>query len=196
MVRWCSYGCRRKKKKKKKRMRIAETGGDALHRCLRFVGRVAMARKRDWAKKKKMKKKRERMRAFLIQTRTAPNFRRCCRRVLVVVVVDESNANVVASPSRTKRDLTSRRAEICSRRSTSRHKAQPRPIHVCTLCIYVLEQTREKCSTRSRTLSEIRTDTRNTMTLETILIQSLPIGIDLTGLDRTCLYSLVTIDVA
>lgn len=34
------------------------------------------------------------------------------------------------------------------------------------------------------------------MTLETILIQSLPIGIDLTGLDRTCLYSLVTIDVA
>lgn len=135
---------------------------------------------------------------FFIQTRTAPNFRRCCRRVLVVVmvVVDESNANVVASPSRTKRDLTSRRAESCSRRSTSRHKAQPRPIHVCTLCIYVLEQTREKCSTRSRTLSEIRTDTRNTMTLETILIQSLPIGIDLTGLDRTCLYSLVTIDVA
>lgn len=180
-------------------MRIAETGGDALHRCLRFVGRVAMARKRNWAKRKKMKKKkRERMRAFFIQTRTAPNFRRCCRRVLMVmVVVDESNlANVVASPSRTKRDLTSRRAESCSRRSTSRHKAQPRPIHVCTLCIYVLEQTREKCSTRSRTLSEIRTDTRNTMTLETILIQSLPIGIDLTGLDRTCLYSLVTIDVA
>lgn len=179
-------------------MRIAETGGDALHRCLRFVGRVAMARKRNWAKRK-MRKKRERMRAFLIQTRTAPNFRRCCRRVLVVVVVmvvDESNANVVASPSRTKRDLTSRRAESCSRRSTSRHKAQPRPIHVCTLCIYVLEQTREKCSTRSRTLSEIRTDTRNTMTLETILIQSLPIGNDLTGLDRTCLYSLVTIDVA
>lgn len=179
-------------------MRIAETGGDALHRCLRFVGRVAMARKRNWTKKKKMrKKKRERMRAFFIQTRTAPNFRRCCRRVLVVmVVVDESNANVVASPSRTKRDLTSRRAESCSRRSTSRHKAQPRPIHVCTLCIYVLEQTREKCSTRSRTLSEICTYTRNTMTLETILIQSLPIGIDLTGLDRTCLYSLVTIDVA
>lgn len=180
-------------------MRIAETGGDALHRCLRFVGRVAMARKRNWAKKKKkMKKKRERMLAFLIQTRTAPNFRRRCRRglVVVMVVVDESNANVVASPSRTKRDLTSRRAESCSRRSTSRHKAQPRPIHVCTLCIYVLEQTREKCSTRSRTLSEIRTDTRNTMTLETILIQSLPIGIDLTGLDRTCLYSLVTIDVA
>lgn len=180
-------------------MRIAETGGDALHRCLRFVGRVAMARKRNWAKRKKKKKKRERMRAFLIQTRAAPNFRRRCCRVLVVVVVmvvDESNANVVASPSRTKRDLTSRRAESCSRRSTSRHKAQPRPIHVCTLCIYVLEQTREKCSTRSRTLSEIRTDTRNTMTLETILIQSLPIGIDLTGLDRTCLYSLVTIDVA
>lgn len=182
-------------------MRIAETGGDALHRCLRFVGRVAMARKRNWAKKKKMKKKkRERIRAFLIQTRTAPIFRRCCRRVLMVmVVVDESNANGVASPSRTKRDLTSRRAESCSRRSTSRHKAQPRPIHVCTLpylCIYVLEQTREKCSPRSRTLSEIRTDTRNTMTLETILIQSLPIGIDLTGLDRTCLYSLVTIDVA
>lgn len=180
-------------------MRIAETGGDALHRCLRFVGRVAMARKRNWEKRKKMKKKkRERTRAFFIQTRTAPNFRRCCRRVLMVmVVVDESNlANVVASPSRTKRDLTSRRAESCSRRSTSRHKAQPRPIHVCTLCIYVLEQTREKCSTRSRTLSEIRTDMRNTMTLETILIQSLPIGIDLTGLDRTCLYSLVTIDVA
>lgn len=44
-------------------MRIAETGGDALHRCLRFVGRVAMARKRNWAKRKK-KKKRERMRAF------------------------------------------------------------------------------------------------------------------------------------
>lgn len=132
VVRWCSYGCRREKKKK--RRRIAETGGDALHRCLRFVGRVAMARKRNWAKKKKMKKKRERMRAFLIQTRTAPNFRRCCRRVLMVmVVVDESNANVVASPSRTKRDLTSRRAESCSRRSTSRHKAQPRPIHVCTL---------------------------------------------------------------
>lgn len=113
-------------------MRIAETGGDALHRCLRFVGRVAMARKRNWAKRKK-KKKRERMRAFfLIQTRTAPNFRRCCRRVLMVVVVmvvDESNANVVASPSRTKRDLTSRRAESCSRRSTSRHKAQPRPIY-------------------------------------------------------------------
>lgn len=194
MVRWYSYGCRGNKKKK--RMRIAETGGDALHRCLRFVGRVAMARKRNWAKKKK-KKKRERMRAFFHQTRTAPNFPRCCRRVLMVmVVVDESNANVVASPSRTKRDLTSRRAESCSRRSTSRHKAQPRPIHVCTLCKYVLEQTREKCSTRSRTLSEIRTDTRNTITLETILIQSLPIGIDLTGLDRTCLYSLVTIDVA
>lgn len=126
-------------------MRIAETGGDALHRCLRFVGRVAMARKRNWAKRKK-KKKRERMRAFFHQTRTAPNFRRCCRRglvVVVMVVVDESNANVVASPSRTKRDLTSRRAESCSRRSTSRYKAQPRPIHVCTLCIYVLEQTRE-----------------------------------------------------
>lgn len=108
-------------------MRIAETGGDALHRCLRFVGRVAMARKRNWAKKKK---KRERMRAFLIQTRTAPNFRRCCRRVLMMmVVVDESNANVVASPSRTKRDLTSRRAESCSRRSTSRHEAQL--MHIC-----------------------------------------------------------------
>lgn len=132
VVCWCSYGCRRKKKK---RMRIAETGGDALHRCLRFVGRVAMARKRNWEKRKK-KKKRERMRAFFHQTRAAPNFRRCCRRVLMVmvVVVDESNlANVVASPSRTKRDLTSRRAESCSRRSTSRHKAQPRPIHVCTL---------------------------------------------------------------
>lgn len=58
-------------------MRIAETGGDALHRCLRFVGRVAMARKRDWAKKKK--KKRERMRAFL--------FKHALRRIFVVVVV-------------------------------------------------------------------------------------------------------------
>lgn len=154
MVRWCSYGCRRKKKK---RVRIAETGGDALHRCLRFVGRVAMARKRNWAKKKKVKKKRERMRAFLIQTRTAPNFRRCCRRGLVVVVmmvVDESNANVVASPSRTKRDLTSRRAESCSRQSTSRHKAQPRPIHVCTFHMHICPRTDEREMLHSLTYTE------------------------------------------
>lgn len=62
-------------------MRIAETGGDALHRCLRFVGRVAMARKRNWAKRKKMKKKkRERMRAFFL-------FKHALRRIFVVVVV-------------------------------------------------------------------------------------------------------------
>lgn len=60
-------------------MRIAETGGDALHRCLRFVGRVAMARKRNWAKMKK-KKKRERMRAFFL-------FKHALRRIFVVVVV-------------------------------------------------------------------------------------------------------------
>lgn len=64
--------------------------------------------------------------------------------VVVVMVVDESNANVVASPSRTKRDLTSRRAESCSRRSTSRHKAQPRPIHVCTLYAYMSSNRRER----------------------------------------------------
>lgn len=153
VVRWCSYGCRREKKKK--RMRIAETGGDALHRCLRFVGRVAMARKRNWAKRKR-KKKRERMRAFFIQTRTAPNFRRCCRRglVVVVMVVDESNANVVASPSRTKRDLTSRRAESCSRRSTSRHKAQPRPIHVCRHLMHTCPRTDEREMLHSLTYTE------------------------------------------